>query len=416
LIKTSFIKILEIIINNTRKIINKIKDIFKKSTGTNIEEDIPSKEDDIKHYMNGKMKWFWNILQFQSENSQFNELLGVTSIKTLGDFLQECKACLKWGGYISTIDGLPQHIKDYILEKAIEPIFRSVTKEKSIIPYDTQGNALRLGIQGDRPSGFREIIMISNGNNGGINDQVIGGYMKTSSNQNPSRTLLVSRNEGNPKVIYTTREIRKQNKEDFIRSLQYIKDQISRPLKVKQIDLETGEPVLFPIVDEKTGESVEKPIINIVKPEFEPVLNRSIETEDYTFNKYKGAPLDTETRDNNYYEVWVDYTKPMIKKENVDELETIVPIKRKKTSGNSELGKKLKELPKNKRTLEPESRSDISGGTKKIYRMNHLIKKIKKTKRTVNTIKDIQNTKIKTKTKRHNQIYRKKFRKTRKLR
>jgi hypothetical protein len=127
-------------------------------------------------------------------------LLGSTSIKTLGDFLQECQATLQWGGYVNTDSSFMNTTKELIqankgTDKEIVPMYRSVSEGGRIVPYDNDGNALRLGVQGDRPSGFRSIYILLNATSG-INEHCITGYMFTMSNQKPSRTLLVSRNIG----------------------------------------------------------------------------------------------------------------------------------------------------------------------------------------------------------------------------
>ena len=201
-------------------VVNKMKEIYDNYYGTG-----PSDERDLS-----KM---WNAVQYNElelgGRKNFNELLSATALKTMGDFLQECQACFKWGGYISNLNSVPESIKDLIKSQGIEPIYRSVSNNNSIIPYDNDGNALRLGIQGDRPSGFRSIYMLLNGTEG-VNEQSITGYMYTSATQNPSRTLLVARNEGTlnsnglpGSVIYVTRELQRPDRLAFLSSLKYLK-------------------------------------------------------------------------------------------------------------------------------------------------------------------------------------------------
>ena len=176
------------------------------------------------------IKNMWTNLQYQFNRNNFNELLSATALKTMGDYLQECQACFKWGGYVSSAESFPPGITGSVSFDTIRDklIFRSVSQGGSIVPYDENGNALRLGLQGDRPSGFRSIYILLNGKDA-VNDQAITGYMFTSSTQNPSRSLLVSRNmnktndkqlEGN--VIFVTRELQTPKKEDLLKELEFL--------------------------------------------------------------------------------------------------------------------------------------------------------------------------------------------------
>ena len=137
-------------------------------------ENIPSKNISIKQLIDSDIelnnfdyiKEMWKRMQYQHDQSGFNMLLSATALKTMGDYLQECQACFKWGGYVNNTNDfptdltrLPQFIK--IKDKLI---YRSVSEGGKIIPYDVEtGNGLRLGIQGDRPSGFRSIYILLNG-------------------------------------------------------------------------------------------------------------------------------------------------------------------------------------------------------------------------------------------------------------
>ena len=140
------------------------------------------------------MKNMWSILQFSSSRQNFNFLLGSTALKSLGDFLQECQGVLKWGGYINSFTDIVKTSDEFITTNLVTPIMRSVSISNSIIPYDEEGNALRLCVQGDRPSGFRSIYMLLNATSG-INEHAISGYMKS------NRSLLVARGNTTGKVI-----------------------------------------------------------------------------------------------------------------------------------------------------------------------------------------------------------------------
>jgi len=224
-------------------VVNKMKEIYD-----NYYESGPSDERDL-----GKM---WDAVQYNDSTiaakNNFNNLLSATALKTMGDFLQECQACFKWGGYISNLNLVPESIKDLIKSQGIEPIYRSVSKNNSIIPYDNDGNALRLGIQGDRPSGFRSIYMLLNGNNG-VNEQAITGYMYTSATQNPSRTLLVARNEGilnsnglPGSVIYVTRELQRPDRLTFLASLKYLK--MATKLRATRTGVNAVRQIVNPVI------------------------------------------------------------------------------------------------------------------------------------------------------------------------
>lgn len=147
-----------------------------------------------------KMRSLWSFLQYNpylQTNPVFNRLLGKTGVKNLGDFLQETQGTIKWGGYVNTIDGMDDAVKEFIRSRGInveeDIIWRSVSKKNAIIPYDQNGDALRLAVEGDRPSAFRAIYFVlfaaTNGPTEGINLMTIAGYL------NGLRSILVSRNQ-----------------------------------------------------------------------------------------------------------------------------------------------------------------------------------------------------------------------------
>jgi hypothetical protein len=245
-------------------VVNKIKDIydltFSETTDFGIE------------YLN-KM---WEIVQYQFNPYNFNMLLSSTSLKTMGDYLQESQACFKWGGYVSDNSGFPNDLKRNPRYKEIKNklIYRSVSKEESIFPYDKNtGNGLRLGIQGDRPSGFRSIYILLNGE-GDVNDEAITGYMFTSSTQNPSRTLLVSRNSYNMRmpnseglkgnVIYVTRELQVPDKDGLLKSLEFlnVKDK-NRKVEGEIVSPEITEPIISGSENIRGDELLQNPMTKI---------------------------------------------------------------------------------------------------------------------------------------------------------
>ena len=229
------------------------------------------------------IKEMWKRMQYQYDQRGFNMLLSATALKTMGDYLQECQACFKWGGYVNNTDAFPDDLKMTSSFKNIKDklIYRSVSKDGSIIPYDeVTGNGLRLGIQGDRPSGFRSIYMLLNGD-GDVNDQAITGYMFTSSTQNPSRTLLVARNNGKinsnglkGSVIFVTRELQVPDRDGLLRSLEF--------LNVKEKTRKVEGEIVTPKIDETTiigstdvnGQLLENPMSKI-----KPLKNSAYELQ-----------------------------------------------------------------------------------------------------------------------------------------
>ena len=260
-------------------VVDKIKDIYLASFGVSTEEDVApldiTSQEAREKFLTDKINRMWTNMQIYKNQENFNKLLGSTAIKTFGDFLQECLACMKWGGYVNSTDQFPDKVKDFIREKSITPIYRSVSEPLKIVPYDEHGNAIRLGIQGDRPSGFRSIYILMNGDSG-INQQSIGGYVYTSANQKPSRSILVSRNSEDEtdsnarkdglkgKIIYGTRElpIIQEDKTRYLKLLQY------KTIREKKefIDKQTKQPFIPEITDPtiegtstETGYTLAKP-------------------------------------------------------------------------------------------------------------------------------------------------------------
>ena len=263
-------------------VINRIKEIYDSSDSSDSDKQLVGID---------YIKEMWKRMQYQHDQSGFNMLLSATALKTMGDYLQECQACFKWGGYVNNTNDfptdltrLPQFIK--IKDKLI---YRSVSEGGKIIPYDVEtGNGLRLGIQGDRPSGFRSIYILLNGN-GAINDQAITGYMFTSSTQNPSRSLLVARNKGKVNsnglkgcVIYATRELQVPDRDSLLRSLEFlnVKDK-NRKVEGDIVSPEIGESTIIGSED-VSGKLLENPMSKI-----QPLKNSAYEAQiDYNDTKF----------------------------------------------------------------------------------------------------------------------------------
>jgi hypothetical protein len=287
------------------RIVSRISDIYNKTYGILPEADLPTpaySPEEVSKFLTDKINRMWSNMQFYNNPDIFNTLLDATAIKTFGDFLQECLACMQWGGYVNSTDNFSDSVKEFIRENNIDPIYRSVSNKDSIIPYDMLGNALRFGVQGDRPSGFRSIYILLNGLSG-INQQAIAGYLFTSPNQSPSRSLIVSRNSiddsnnninkkelgGNGlrgKVIYTTRELQviQEDRIPYLESLQYKKITETKTLK----DKVTGE-IFTPDI---TGPTIEGTYSDETRP---------IE-----------APIKIPEFKNSNYQLWSDYETPRI--------------------------------------------------------------------------------------------------------
>jgi hypothetical protein len=185
------------------------------------------------------------------------------------------------------------------------PVLTSAKLAFSVL--DENGNAVRLGIQGDRPSGFRSIYILMNGDSG-INQQSIGGYVYTSANQKPSRSILVSRNSVDEadsnirkdglrgKIIYATRElpIIQEDKTRYLKSLQY------KTIRERKefIDKETKEPTTAEITDPtiegtstETGYTLAKPPTEISS------LEEPYKTSNYNdWDDYETARVLTEPK------------------------------------------------------------------------------------------------------------------------
>ena len=346
-----------------KTIVDKIKKIYSETYFMTTEEDTPeaagvdmTNSEERTAFLRDKTDRMWSNMQiYRLENgiikyspTNFNKLLSATAIKTFGDFLQECVACLQWGGYVNSLDEFPDKVKSFISENGIKPIYRSVSENDKIIPYDEYGNALRLGIQGDRPSGFRSIYILLNGDYG-INQQAITGYMFTSANQKPSRSLLVCRDSATKandnirkdklrgKIVYVTRElpIIQEDRVRYLKSLQYKKIAEKKTL-----------------VDKQTKDDFSPEIIG-------QVIQGSSADSEYKLIK---APVELTSMDEPYktsnYSEWYDYETPRVltetKKNAALDPETIAKVEAKaqKVAAQSEEKDRIKAL----KTYERDSR------------------------------------------------------------
>lgn len=287
------------------------------------------------------MKGMWENVQYQFNKKNFNNLLSSTALKSMGDYLQECQACFKWGGYVNTTEKFPENLKtmneinfnfDSVKDKLI---YRSVSKPNSIIPYDLNGNGLRLGIQKDRPSGFRSIYILLNGI-GAVNDQAITGYMNTSASQNPSRSLLVSRNMGTinysglmGNVIYVTRELPIPDKDSLLRSLEFlnIKD---GTIKVQGVE----------VSPEITEQIIPGSTISVQEEdESRKIMQKNLSA--------KIKPLK-----NSDYEEWINYEEPY---ETIKMVKEIEEEQTDQEEARSKRRAKVQQSPEEKQRIQAEN-------------------------------------------------------------
>jgi hypothetical protein len=328
-------------------VVDKIKDIYLASFGVSTEEDVApldiTSQETREKFLTDKINRMWTNMQIYKNQENFNKLLGSTAIKTFGDFLQECLACMKWGGYVNSTDQFPDKVKDFIREKSITPIYRSVSEPLKIVPYDEHGNAVRLGIQGDRPSGFRSIYILMNGDSG-INQQSIGGYVYTSANQKPSRSILVSRNSEDEtdlnvrkdglrgKIIYVTRElpIIHEDKTRYLKSLQY------KTIRERKefIDKETKQPFIPEITD--------------------PTIEGTLEERGYVLTKppTEISSLEEPYKTSNYND-WDDYEMPRVLTETKNKLHDFI-----ESSDAEEKAKKVAEKAAEKARISSEKAAE----------------------------------------------------------
>jgi hypothetical protein len=176
----------------------------------------------------------------------------------MGDFLQECQGTLQWGGYINAFDELIDTTNEFIVDKMATPIMRSVSKENAIIPYNEKGNALRLCVQGDRPSGFRSIYMLLNAVTG-INEHAITGYLMK------QKSLLVARGNGSGKIIYVDDNPKNVKLDRFAVSLDTKEKVIKKGSKKEEPMVEEAELVstdnLIPNANDKNPGAKKSEII-----------------------------------------------------------------------------------------------------------------------------------------------------------
>jgi hypothetical protein len=172
-----------------RKTCITLQDIFKKRIDENKNTKIKIKDlwEGVKYnYFYDNPESPQNRNNNQSSSQNWNKLCGAMLVKSCGDFLQEINGVLKFGGYVDEASN--NVIKEY---------------NGRIVKYDTGGDAFRLSLQGDRPSGFRSMFIQQQGqqqqqgNPDGINAKseinaksITGYYGNVEKNGGYSKSLL----------------------------------------------------------------------------------------------------------------------------------------------------------------------------------------------------------------------------------
>jgi hypothetical protein len=108
------------------------------------------------------------------KNKFLNAILNIL-FKGSGDLFQEINAVCKWGGY--------SFEREYTCDRGVLPY------NSNSLGSDGNGNALRMFIANDQPSGCRFAFLLLNGHPDFINEYAFGGYMGT------GKTLIVTRED-----------------------------------------------------------------------------------------------------------------------------------------------------------------------------------------------------------------------------
>lgn len=114
-----------------------------------------------------KYNYYGDVGDNPMENSKnWNKICGAILVKSCGDFLQEINGVTKNGSYKTPPE----------IQLATKAKKTNSSARYDILPYDKNGNAFRLSLQGDRPSAFRSIFLLQQGSKEGINELAIAGY------------------------------------------------------------------------------------------------------------------------------------------------------------------------------------------------------------------------------------------------
>jgi hypothetical protein len=110
-----------------------------------------------------KMEKFRNFVRMNAKR-----IIEFVCIKSIGDWGQEVTSVAKLGAYY----------KNNVNE------INEIMDKSNIIPYDANGDALRLGVAGDRPSAFRMIYMNVFANENAKNRKSLVGYIAEDATKN----------------------------------------------------------------------------------------------------------------------------------------------------------------------------------------------------------------------------------------
>ena len=149
----------------------------------------------------------WNTL----EVTYYQDILQLSMIKSVGDIFQELNTVTKSGGYTDVKKAGSTNI--YNAKSLHDSKYDELDGSKKVLKYSASGDALRIGVMGDRPSGTRlAFILLNATGESEVNELSLGGFVspmvglpveelkdgkvvtKTIRHVEPRNTLLIGRN------------------------------------------------------------------------------------------------------------------------------------------------------------------------------------------------------------------------------
>ena len=132
----------------------------------------------IKEYPQGILtknlnSLLWNRLQNNIELCK--QILQKGSLKSCGDLFQEINTCTKNGAYTKFLNNLT-NLNNPTSSQNTANLYKVNIQNKQIIEYNLNGNALRVCLCNDRPSGLRIVFTLLFADSANINQLSLGGY------------------------------------------------------------------------------------------------------------------------------------------------------------------------------------------------------------------------------------------------
>ena len=119
-----------------------------------------------------KMHDIWNSI----ETTEYKDILKVSIIKSSGDIFQEMNTITKHGAYIDVEKKSIPNIKN--AKTLFDQKYNDLDNAKKVVKYKSSGDALRVGVMGDRPSGTRlAFILLNATDESDINELSLGGFV-----------------------------------------------------------------------------------------------------------------------------------------------------------------------------------------------------------------------------------------------